>query len=379
MRILFWSELASPHIGGVEVLTHKLMAALCRRGHQVTLITSHAGSPLPDEAIEDGISVQRLPMQEALRLRRLDLYAQTKRRLIRIKQDFQPDAVHVNFPSPSVLLHWSSNAHNSAPSLLSIHHTLADLTAGPDTLVGRSLRAAAWIVSNSRCTNDDTIGGYPQVRDRCSMIYNGLDHPPGPVAALPWDPPRVLCLGRLTRDKGFDVALAAFAEVRRAIPNCRLTVAGNGPEFDTLNALAACHDIRDAVDFPGWVAPADSKSLLNSATLVIVPSLVRESFGLVALEAMQMGRLVIAADTGALPELVTHQESGLVTPPGDARALASAIVQVLSNRELAAGMGAAGRRRALEHFGLDRYVHEYESLYARLHAASARGEAHAHS
>ena len=62
-----------------------------------------------------------------------------------------------------------------------------------------------------------------------------------------------------------------------------------------------------------------------------------------------------------------------------ARALASAILQVLSNREVVAGMGAAGRRRALEHFGFDRYVHEYESLYAHLHAASARGEAHAHS
>jgi glycogen synthase len=379
MRILFWSELAWPHVGGVEILTRKLMVALCRRGHQVMLIASHADLPLPDERIEDGILVHRLPMQETLTLRRLDLYAQTKRRLVRLKQDFQPDAVHVNFPSPSVLLHWSSSAPNSAPSLLSIHHTLADLTAGPDTLVGRSLRAAAWIVSNSRCTYDDTIRGYPQARDRCSMIYNGLDHPPEPVTALPWDPPRVLCLGRLTRDKGFDVALAAFAEVRRAIPNCRLTVAGNGPEFDTLNALAGSLAIRDAVDFPGWVAPADAKRLLNSATVVIVPSLVRESFGLVALEAMQMGRPVIAADTGALPELVTHQETGLVTPVGDARALASAIVRVLSNRELAAGMGAAGRRRALEDFGLDRYVQEYESLYARLHAASITGQAHAHS
>jgi glycogen(starch) synthase len=105
---------------------------------------------------------------------------------------------------------------------------------------------------------------------------------------------------------------------------------------------------------------------MNSATLALVPSRWREAFGLVALQAMQMARPVVASDMGGLPEVVAHGETGLVVPKEDPAAVAQAVVQLLENRRLAEEMGAAGRRRAEKLFSFDRYVQEYESLYRKL-------------
>jgi glycosyltransferase involved in cell wall biosynthesis len=195
------------------------------------------------------------------------------------------------------------------------------------------------------------------------LVYNGLDTIGRPSASLWQEPLRIACLGRLTRDKGFDVALAAFAEARKTLPSLRMTVAGDGPEFGNLAALARQLNIDEAVDFPGWIAPADVSHLLNSAAIVVVPSRVPESFGLVALEAMLMGRPVIAADSGALSELVVDGETGIVTSAEDFRAMATVIVRLLAHRESAERMGVAGRQRAIERFSFERYVNEYEALY----------------
>src|SRR6266496_1242313 len=88
---------------------------------------------------------------------------------------------------------------------------------------------------------------------------------------------------------------------------------------------------------------------LEQATVVVVPSM-GEGFGMVALEAMERGRPVIAADIGGLGELVEHEVTGLLVPPGEAEPLARALERLGVDLELAARMGEAGRWRALERF-----------------------------
>jgi len=93
-----------------------------------------------------------------------------------------------------------------------------------------------------------------------------------------------------------------------------------------------------------------------------VPSL-GEGFGMVALEAMERGRPVIASAVGGLPEIVAHGETGIVVQPGDADALADAIVALGGDLERAAAMGRAGRERALGEFTPERSVRRIEELY----------------
>jgi glycosyltransferase involved in cell wall biosynthesis len=104
---------------------------------------------------------------------------------------------------------------------------------------------------------------------------------------------------------------------------------------------------------------------LRRCAVAVVPSITPESFGFVALEAMVLGRPVVAARSGALPEIVSDGETGLLTPPGDATALATALSRLLDDPGLRERMGSAGRRRA-EQFSESRVVQRVETIYQDL-------------
>jgi glycosyltransferase involved in cell wall biosynthesis len=174
--------------------------------------------------------------------------------------------------------------------------------------------------------------------------------------------PRLLCVGRLIPVKGHLVLLRALAQARGRAPGLVLDIAGQGPLQPALKAYAGELGLSDAVRFLGFVSPI--QSAIENAAAVVVPSL-GEGFGMVALEAMERGRAVVASDVGGLPEIVADWETGLVVPAGDAEALADAMVALASDLPRAAAMGEAGRRRALESFTQERSTHAIETLYLR--------------
>ena len=109
----------------------------------------------------------------------------------------------------------------------------------------------------------------------------------------------------------------------------------------------------DAVRFLGHVSPI--QAAIERAAVVVVPSM-GEGFGMVALEAMERSRPVIAASIGGLGELIRDGETGLLVPAGEAEPLREAIVRLAGNLELARRMGEAGRLRAQRHFTWERVV-----------------------
>ena len=172
--------------------------------------------------------------------------------------------------------------------------------------------------------------------------------------------PRLLCVGRLIPIKGHIVLLRAFAQARERIPNLELDIAGRGALEPALRALARELGIADAVRFVGYVSPV--AEAIERSAIVVVPSL-GEGFGMVALEAMERARPVIAARIGGLGELVQHEKTGLLVPPGEPSRLGDAIVALASDLPRAAAMGKAGRERALAHFPQDRCTDRTELLY----------------
>jgi glycosyltransferase involved in cell wall biosynthesis len=127
-----------------------------------------------------------------------------------------------------------------------------------------------------------------------------------------------------------------------------------------LRALARELRLGDSVRFLGYVSPI--QEAIEGATAVVVPSL-GEGFGMVALEAMERARPVIAADIGGLGELVRHGETGTLVPPAEVEPFARAIVELARDPARAAQMGEAGRRRALERFLERRCTDRTELLY----------------
>jgi glycosyltransferase involved in cell wall biosynthesis len=172
--------------------------------------------------------------------------------------------------------------------------------------------------------------------------------------------PRLLCVGRLIPIKGHIVLLRAFAQARKRVPELSLDIAGRGPLEPALKALALELGVADAVRFMGYVAPI--QAAIEESAIVVIPSM-GEGFGMVALEAMERARPVIAASIGGLGELVRHGETGLLVPPGEAEPFAQAIVELASDLPRAARLGEAGRRRALRDFLEDRCTDRTEILY----------------
>jgi glycogen(starch) synthase len=194
-------------------------------------------------------------------------------------------------------------------------------------------------------------------------------------APLPFAAPRLLCLGRVVVQKGFDVALRAFAQLAGRYPQARLVVAGDGEALSALVQLAGALGIAGAVEFPGWAAPGDVPALINCCTMVLMPSRY-EPFGLVALQAGQMARPVVASRVDGLPEVVVDGETGLLVEPENPEALARAIVCLLEDPALAARMGQAGRRRAEEAFSWEHHLEAYEALFQHLARNAKRDAAH---
>ncbi|MFL6020014.1 MAG: glycosyltransferase family 4 protein [Gaiellaceae bacterium] len=191
------------------------------------------------------------------------------------------------------------------------------------------------------------------------IVHYGIE-PDGEPSAYRGGVPRLLCVGRLIPIKGHIVLLRAVAEARRRVPALQLDIAGRGPLEPALRALAKELELEDAVRFRGHVAPV--QRAIEEAAIVVVPSM-GEGFGMVALEAMERGRPVIAAEIGGLGELVEDGVTGSLVPAGEAAPLADAIVRLASDLPRAAEMGLAGRRRALDQFLQQRCTDRTELLY----------------
>ncbi len=152
-----------------------------------------------------------------------------------------------------------------------------------------------------------------------AVIPSGVELPAEPGA--PGEPPHVLYVGRLSREKGIEDFLIATRELPRV-------VVGGGPV-----------DVPEAI---GPLPPRELGAYYDAAAVVVVPSR-REGYGVVAREAMAHGRAVVATAVGGLPDAIRDGETGLLVPSGDPKALRAAIERLLGDRALRERLGAAAR------------------------------------
>ena len=365
MRVIFWTEGFWPLIGGIPVLATKLLLALRERGYEVIVVASQDFDGLPSELRFEGIPIFRFPFLKALWKGNLDRVIELRQQVAKLKRTFKPDLVHMNFIGLSAFFHLHTAAAHPASFLVTIHGALPGTSINSDTLQRQTLCSADWVTCVSSAVLSEVCQKAPEIIPRSSLIFDGLDVPALPPEPLPRDKPRLLCVGRLGTEKGFDVALTALASLVDRFPHLRLVIAGDGPVLAELEERAAELGLSDAVNFLGWVSPQKVPALLNATTVVVVPSR-QEGFSLVALEAALMARPVVATRVGGLPEVVLHEQTGLLVEKEDSMALAEAIAFLLDHPTTAGQMGQAARRRAAEVFSWKRCVDAYDNLYQRL-------------
>jgi glycosyltransferase involved in cell wall biosynthesis len=176
---------------------------------------------------------------------------------------------------------------------------------------------------------------------RVVRILNGWHGTPRPRA--PAHQPTIVAIGNLRPEKDHATLVRAFAIVRRVHQGARLEIVGDGPCRRELEALASQLGVSAATKLTGAVA--DVWPHLAAAHVFALPSR-SEALGIAAQEAMAAGLPVVGSAVGGIPELVEEGRTGRLVPPGDAAALAEAIIELLNQPLLAGAMGAEGRQRA---------------------------------
>lgn len=183
-----------------------------------------------------------------------------------------------------------------------------------------------------------------------SIVPNGIDPKrfSNGVEPFPWaqdDTPRILFVGRFNEvRKGFKYLLKAMPLIQQQFPKARLMVVGPG-DTSRMSGMIERNWIR-GVEFAGQVSKEDLPRYYASATVVCAPSIERESFGIVLLEAMASGKPIVATRIPGYAGVMTHEHDGLMAPPGNSQALALAIVRLLADRELQGRLAHNGLKTA---------------------------------
>jgi glycosyltransferase involved in cell wall biosynthesis len=380
VRIVQVSPFFHPHAGGVESHVRSLSREFAREGHDVTVVTSRFRRELPTEERMEGYRI--------LRSRSLGVTFNTPLDVGtgRVLRNVDADVFHLHYPPPlSSFFATRPRARRAIPVCLTYHCDLYLAGLSGRFLTGLyqrvflppTLRAVDRIVVHTRSYGVTSamlrgreLAIIPSIVD-LDWFRPGLDAS-DLRGALRLEGKRVLAFtGRLVPHKGVDVILQAL---RRLPEDVVLVVVGAGPRLPNLVGLARRLGVASRVRFCPSVTDDDLPRYLSLADVFVFPSQNRlEGFGLVVAEAMAAGLPVIIADMPGVREVIEPGKEGLLAEPLLADDLAAKIRILLDDPELAKRMGAAGRRRAEERYGLATVAHQLLSLYADLHAAGLSG------
>lgn len=230
-------------------------------------------------------------------------------------------------------------------------------------------RAATQLADRVVAVSDDAAGLCLNVdrlpAAKVQRIWNGID-----ADQFSWQQPasapHAISVARLSAEKDFPTLLRAVAIVREAVPAFRLTIVGDGAERASLEDLTKSLGITDSVCFAGEQANVP-RFLAESA--FFVTSTLTEGISLTLLEAMAVGRAIVATAVGGNPEVVDAGKTGLLVPPASPHELADALLAMCRQPQRWEEWGRAGRDRVLTHFTANRMVADYERLYDDLFRA----------
>jgi glycosyltransferase involved in cell wall biosynthesis len=395
MRILMLAQSFSPVVGGEERIVEDLSAELARRGHEIGVATLRQPAGEPAER-EDGVelhllesSMRRIPgvsVDEERSYAAPGPDPLAVRGLRRVIRERQPEVIHGH--------NWLADSYlpldrGKGPAfVLSLHdyslvcatkrffyrggvcagpgprkclaHAVEHYGAAKGTMIAAGVGVSApWLrrrvdmfLPVSAAVRD--LSGVAGERHRIVPNFIG-ELPPAPptgdprLGALP-EEPFLMYFGDVAEDKGVRLLVDAYAGLDSPPPLVLI-----GRPIDAMPRLPGVHAL-------GPLPHALAIEALRRSLFAVAPSLLPESFGIVALEAAAAGKPAIASDVGGLSDIVADGETGLLVPPGDADALKAALRRLCDDAALRERMGEAARARA-ELFSPDAIVPRFEAAY----------------
>ncbi len=342
--------------GGTEMQILKLCVGMRARGHRVSLACI-PNSRLDSLARRDGIETLSLRTRSEYDWRRLPAF-------FSLFRSRRYDVVHVYTPEDRVVP--TAAGRLAGVSAVIMHRGMQDGFANPMTAFAACYLFCDALIAVSEAVRSQILQQGVSA-NRVFRVYNGIGIPPlsCPRSSvrqelhLPVGTFLVAAVGRLVKEKGFDLLIRAMRQVIDSKVDAHCVIVGPGPEEGSLRHLADSLGLGDSVHFLGF--RDDVVAILAEAQLCAMPSRT-EGFGNVALEALSVGCPVVASDVGGLPEVV-GEACGVLVPPENPEKLARAIVNLAANPALLREMRAAGRRRAEQMFSLEAMLDGVENVY----------------
>lgn len=229
----------------------------------------------------------------------------------------------------------------------------------------RALQKADFLIAISETTKTKAVKANDLNATRVYVLPNALVWPGAGSPSTPaGSGKRLLSVCRLEKNeqyKGIDVALKALPEVAKRIPDVNYVIVGGGSDLARHQKLAKELGVADRVEFKGFVNDETLRAYYRDSDVFIMPS-AAEGFGFVFLEAMYHAMPVIAANSGATPEVVRHRETGLLVDYGNVEQLASAITSLCLDSDLRKRLGVAGQIRLQTNFSFDQFKERFSEI-----------------
>ncbi len=376
MRVLLFHDVAQ-EIGGAETYTFRLLRALNAQGHPAKIVVL-SSTPIPPR--ENTVVIPEPSSKLARFLLKATFSPTALFSLLREIDSFKPDVIHLHHnnkaPAAVFLAAWLKK--------IPVVQTVHDFGFACPTIWHAKPHGAPCCESfGINCVQNGCISPIDYAKELCfrplkrlldkaflrliicpslalqkCILQEGFKTRllpyfidcPQKIKRAPMASKTILYAGGLTRQKGVHVLLQAFALVLKKIPSAKLKIIGDGNYSQELKRLSRELEMGDKVDFVGKVPNAEMGKHYPRASVVAVPSVWVEQFGLVGVEAMSYGVPVVGSNIGGIPEWLEDGKTGFLSKPGNAVDLASQLEKILLSPALARKMGLGGRRAALEKY-----------------------------
>jgi N-acetyl-alpha-D-glucosaminyl L-malate synthase BshA len=356
--------------GGSGIVATELGGELAARGHEVHFITNDV--PVRMKRYRENVFFHRVEVDTYPVFPYTPYSLSLAAKILDVIRQSGLDVIHAHYAVPHATSAWLAKEMCSGcpVKLVTTLHgtdiTLVGLKPSYYEITRFSIARSDRVTAVSGWLRDQTHENFPDVGN-IEVVHNFVDpeqfRPFGPGKDRgPWAREGEFVLMHASNFrpvKNVRTVVDVFARVREDFP-ARLLMVGDGPELSVAEERARQRGVEGSVHFLG--AQEYLEDLLPLADLFLLPS-EHESFGLAALEAMSAGVVVVATNVGGAVEVIRHGESGFLHPPDDVDGMAASIRDVLADPERLQRLEAAGRKTAVERFGVERAVDRYLEIY----------------
>lgn len=382
MNVLFLTH-SFPRKEGDAAGSFILRLAVALKAEDVTVrVVAPAGPGLPATDEIDGINVERFRYAPR-RYEKLaytgnmasDVASSWSARLalvgflgadfvhaVRARRSFEPQIVHAHWWFPNGVVGTWLTSLSHIPLVTTLH--------GTDVRLARTIGVAKPLFSHVLKHSAAVTAVSSWLREEAEQLApgNNVTVAPMPVATELFSPDgqresqHLLFVGRLTGQKGLEHLLHALSAMKL---HASLDIVGDGSDRSRLQKLAQELGVASRIRWHGQLPQPALAALYRRSTAVVVPS-TDEGLGLVAVEALLCETPVVAFDSGGLRDIIQHEKTGLLVPPGNRAALARALDDLLSRDGRGADLGRAGRLYALSAFAPESSARRYAGIYRQV-------------